>query len=86
MAPNLDTEIEQRLLVFTFQKKGERRDLNPRMVESQSTALTTWPRSPRLGLKYTTVFLLSASLFIRLRENEGLGAKCWASLEGPRWH
>ena len=26
--------------------KGERRDLNPRMMESQPTALTTWPRSP----------------------------------------
>ena len=25
---------------------GERRDLNPRMVESQPTALTTWPHPP----------------------------------------
>ncbi len=27
-------------------KKGERWDSNPRMVEPQTTALTTWPRSP----------------------------------------
>ncbi len=28
------------------EKKGERRGSNPRMVESQSTALTAWLRSP----------------------------------------
>ena len=27
-------------------EKGERRGLNPRMVEPQPTALTTWPHPP----------------------------------------
>ena len=32
---------------FKFSKiKGERRDLNPRMMEPQPTAVTTWPRPP----------------------------------------
>ncbi len=30
----------------SFAYEGERWELNPRMVESQSTALTTWRRSP----------------------------------------
>ena len=29
-------------------EKGERRGLNPRMVEPQPTALTTWPHPPVL--------------------------------------
>ena len=28
--------------------KGERRGLNPRMVDPQTTALTTWPHPPIL--------------------------------------
>lgn len=30
---------------------GERRELNPRMMEPQPTALTTWLRSPFVLLK-----------------------------------
>lgn len=33
-------------------KKGERRELNPRVVESQSTALTTWLRPPKKSILY----------------------------------
>ena len=29
--------------------KGERRELNPRMMESQPIAVTTWLRSPTLN-------------------------------------
>jgi hypothetical protein len=33
---------------LTKLEKGERRDLNPRMEVPQTSALTTWPRSPRV--------------------------------------
>lgn len=34
--------------------EGERWDLNPRMAEPQSAALTAWPRSPRIiSLQYS---------------------------------
>ncbi len=39
-------------------KKGERRDSNPRMVEPQSTALTTWLRSPYRYINITYFFYL----------------------------
>ena len=35
-------------LLYSAIKKGERRELNPRMLESQPSALTTWLRSPIL--------------------------------------
>tara|TARA_B100000989_G_C19499140_1_gene453440 strand:+ start:118 stop:234 length:117 start_codon:yes stop_codon:yes gene_type:complete len=33
-------------MIQPIKTKGERRDLNPRMMEPQPTAVTTWPRPP----------------------------------------
>ena len=43
---------------FLFLEMGERRELNPRMVDSQSTALIHLATSAPLQLLYSIVFFL----------------------------
>ena len=40
---------------FNLDSEGERRDSNPRMTESQSIALTTWPRPPKKIIRQNNI-------------------------------
>ena len=58
----LNTKAEKEIIV-TYLMTGERRELNPRMVDSQSTALIHLATSAPILSKYSRDFRLYSFLF-----------------------